>query len=112
MQVRRALETLAVDLAAPRLAADGITELWLHQARALDAVRRGENTVVVTGTASGKTLCYNLPVLAYLRDTQVYVQATAAGMTIFDLPPSRNQRDVAQWQAIIQWVEMTEKQET
>jgi chromosome partitioning protein len=46
-----------------------------------------------------------LPVLAYLRDTQVYVQATAAGMTIFDLPPSRAERDLDQWQAIIKWVE-------
>jgi chromosome partitioning protein len=44
-------------------------------------------------------------VLAYLRDTQVYVQAAAAGMTIFDLPPSRAERDVEQWQPIIDWVE-------
>ncbi|MCP4547405.1 MAG: DEAD/DEAH box helicase [bacterium] len=44
------------------LAADGIDRLWRHQALALDAVRRGEDTVVVTGTASGKTLCYNLPI--------------------------------------------------
>ena len=48
---------------------------------------------------------FDLPVLAYLRDTQVYVQATAAGMTIFDLPPSRAERDIEQWQAIIAWAE-------
>jgi len=48
---------------------------------------------------------FDLPVLAYLRDTQVYVQASAAGMTIFDLPPSRAARDVEQWQAIIEWAE-------
>jgi chromosome partitioning protein len=48
---------------------------------------------------------FDLPVLAYLRDTQVYVQTAAAGMTLFDLPPSRAERDLQQWQAIIDWVE-------
>lgn len=48
---------------------------------------------------------FDLPVLAYLRDTQVYVQAAAAGLTIFDLPPSRAERDLEQWQAIIDWAE-------
>ena len=47
---------------------------------------------------------YELPVLAYLRDTQLYVQAAASGMTLFDLPPSRVEKDLAQWQPIIDWV--------
>ncbi|MFT3849137.1 MAG: ParA family protein [Propionivibrio sp.] len=47
---------------------------------------------------------YDLPVLAYLRDTQLYVQIAANGMTVFDLPPSRAERDVVQWQPIINWV--------
>jgi DEAD/DEAH box helicase domain-containing protein len=37
--------------------------LYTHQAEAVEAALEGENVVVVTGTASGKTLCYNLPVL-------------------------------------------------
>ena len=41
----------------------GIDALYSHQAQAWRAVRRGEHPAVVTGTASGKTLCYNLPVL-------------------------------------------------
>ncbi|MCS6829297.1 MAG: DEAD/DEAH box helicase [Armatimonadota bacterium] len=45
------------------LRAQGVGVLYSHQAMALEAVRRGENVVVVSGTASGKTLCYNLPVL-------------------------------------------------
>ncbi len=45
------------------LAARGIERLYHHQRLAWDSVERGENTVVVTPTASGKTLCYNLPVL-------------------------------------------------
>jgi chromosome partitioning protein len=44
-----------------------------------------------------------LPVLTYLRNTQVYVQAAAAGLSIFDLPRSRTERDMEQWQPIIDW---------
>ena len=41
----------------------GICQLYTHQAIAADAVHAGKNVVVVTPTASGKTLCYNLPIL-------------------------------------------------
>jgi heme exporter protein B len=37
--------------------------LFAHQAEALECARRGDNVVVATPTASGKTLCFNLPVL-------------------------------------------------
>lgn len=45
------------------LAARGIERLYSHQGEALEALREGNDIVVVTPTASGKTLCYNLPVL-------------------------------------------------
>ena len=45
------------------LATRGIDRLYSHQAAAWEAVRAGRHLVVVTPTASGKTLCYNLPVL-------------------------------------------------
>jgi len=45
------------------LRARGIERLYSHQAEALAAVRGGRSVVVVTPTASGKTLCYNLPVV-------------------------------------------------
>ncbi len=41
----------------------GIMQLYSHQAAAAEAVHAGKNVVIVTPTASGKTLCYNLPVL-------------------------------------------------
>ena len=41
----------------------GVTRLYTHQAEAFERVVAGRNVVVVTPTASGKTLCYNLPVL-------------------------------------------------
>ncbi len=45
------------------LAGRGVERLYVHQAAALDAARAGRDWVAVTGTASGKTLCYNLPAL-------------------------------------------------
>jgi DEAD/DEAH box helicase domain-containing protein len=45
------------------LAAAGVTELFTHQAEAWEAAARGEHLIVTTGTASGKTLAFNLPVL-------------------------------------------------
>ena len=57
------------DLAAA-YAGKGIRRLYSHQAAAAEAIREGKNVVVVTPTASGKTLCYNLPVLnAILENT-------------------------------------------
>jgi DEAD/DEAH box helicase domain-containing protein len=51
-------------------AAKGVQRLYTHQAAAADAVHAGKNVVIVTPTASGKTLCYNLPVLnAVLEDS-------------------------------------------
>jgi DEAD/DEAH box helicase domain-containing protein len=46
----------------------GITSLYSHQAEAVEAVHAGEDVVVVTPTASGKTLCYTLPVLQALAE--------------------------------------------
>src|SRR6266404_5347080 len=44
-------------------AGKGIRQLYSHQAAAAEAVHAGKNVVIVTPTASGKTLCYNLPIL-------------------------------------------------
>ena len=41
----------------------GITRLYSHQEKAVTAIENGNNTVIVSPTASGKTLCYNLPVV-------------------------------------------------
>ncbi|WP_102346524.1 DEAD/DEAH box helicase [Bacillus sp. Marseille-P3661] len=46
----------------------GVQELYTHQADAFETVSRGENFAAVTPTASGKTLCYNLPVLQKIID--------------------------------------------
>ena len=53
----------------PVLEKRGIHQLYTHQAHSIRATGEGKNVVVVTPTASGKTMCYNLPVLsAILQD--------------------------------------------
>ena len=67
---------------AAALARRGIERLYSHQAEAFEAVRSGRHLVVVTPTASGKTLCYNLPVLQRLLESPerraLYVYPTKA----------------------------------
>ena len=46
-----------------------------------------------------------LPVVAHLRDTQNYVQAAAHGLSIFELPASRVEKDVEQWQPLLEWAQ-------
>lgn len=54
------------DRVSRSLVARGIPRLYLHQEEAIDHIRAGRDVVVVTPTASGKTLCYNLPVVEEL----------------------------------------------
>src|SRR5258708_4036759 len=73
----------------------GMERLYTHQAQAVEAALAGENTVVVTPTASGKTLCYNLPVLQacradpsaralYLFPTKALAQDQAAALGVLN----------------------------
>ncbi|MHA2283945.1 MAG: DEAD/DEAH box helicase [Promethearchaeota archaeon] len=56
--------------------------LWRHQTDAINSIRKGNNTVIVTSTASGKSLCYNLPVIQSIleepKTTAIYVFPTKA----------------------------------
>ena len=57
-------------------------ELWGHQVDAINNILEGKNTVIVTSTASGKSLCYNLPVLQSIfkneKTTAIYIFPTKA----------------------------------
>ena len=70
------------ELLVDRLGLLGITSLYRHQAESLELVRAGRHVVVATGTASGKSLCYQLPLLErVLRDekaTALYLAPTKA----------------------------------
>jgi DEAD/DEAH box helicase domain-containing protein len=74
--------------------------LFAHQRETWDAARRGEHVVVTTGTASGKTLAFNLPVLdaiahdpklrtLYLYPTKALAQDQARNLVAFKLPRTR-----------------------
>jgi chromosome partitioning protein len=45
-----------------------------------------------------------VPVVAWLRDTQNYVQLAAHGLTLWDVAPSRVERDLEQWQPLKEWL--------
>ncbi|MFZ6850132.1 AAA family ATPase [Undibacterium sp. RuRC25W] len=45
-----------------------------------------------------------LPVLGYVRDTQNYVQLAAHGATLWDVAPSRVEKDLLQWEEILTWI--------
>jgi chromosome partitioning protein len=81
----------------------------------LKAVRRDEVKIGVVGmrvnprTQSAQQLPdflsrYDLPLLTCLRDTQLYNQTIQRGMTLFDLPHSKTERDREEWQPLIDWL--------
>jgi DEAD/DEAH box helicase domain-containing protein len=69
-------------LLVDRLALQGVPAPWEHQAQAADLARGGDSVVIATGTASGKSLAYLLPVLAALLEddqaTGLYLSPTKA----------------------------------
>ncbi len=77
---------------ADALAARGVTRLYAHQAETWEAVARGESVVVTTGTASGKSLAFSLPVLdAIAREP--------AARALFLYPTKALAQDQARWLA-------------
>ncbi|MFL0460814.1 DEAD/DEAH box helicase [Kytococcus sedentarius] len=69
------------------LAGAGIDQLWSHQAEVAEHAHAGRHTVVATGTASGKSLAYLLPVLSALADGAHHV--TGRGATALYLAPTK-----------------------
>jgi chromosome partitioning protein len=90
----------------------------LHQVK---TVRKGKIFVGVVGmrmdsrTRAALTLeqflkGLDIPVLAYLREAQVYVNAAFEGKSLFDLSPSLAQRELEQWAYMVNWLERAEEQ--
>ncbi|WP_042301494.1 ParA family protein [Paraburkholderia kururiensis] len=91
------------------------TQDFLEKLAKEKAVRKGSIQVGVVGmrvdarTRSADQLHrfvegLDLPVLGYLRDTQNYVQLAAHGLTLWDVAKSRVEKDLEQWQPILEWV--------
>ena len=105
------------------LARRGLTRLYRHQAEAFAAAEDGRHLIVATGTASGKTLAFNLPVLGaltedpklralYLYPTKALAQDQARTLTGFELPrlraaiydgdtESERRRQIRRWANVI-----------
>lgn len=92
------------------------TRSFLDQLAERRAVREGQASVGIVGMrVDARTRAADqlqrfveglgLPVLGYLRDTQNYVHLAAHGLTIWDVAPSRVEKDLAQWQTLTEWVE-------
>jgi chromosome partitioning protein len=92
------------------------TEEFFQQVLAEKAVRKNKVFLGVIGmrvdprTRSARELehflgGYDIPVLGWLRDTQIYVQAAAGGLSLFDLPASKSARDREAWQPIVDWLD-------
>lgn len=47
---------------------------------------------------------FDIPIVAYLRNTQNYVNVAAAGLTIFDPPRAKHKRDLEQWEPLLDWL--------
>jgi len=80
------------------------------------AVRKHRTSIAVVGmrvnprTRAAATLeaflaQFNLPILTYLRDTQIYVNAAFNGLSLFDLPEYLSGKDAEQWQPILDWID-------
>ena len=101
---------------APSLFDIRASQDFLTALQAEKAVRKAHAFVAVVGmrvdprTRAGATLeqfmaQQDLPVLAHLRNTQHYVNAAFEGKSLFDLPPHIAERDIEQWQGLIDWLE-------
>lgn len=75
---------------------EGIHALYLHQKHAWDEVLAGKSVVIATGTASGKTLCFNLPVL-----NSCFYQGNSRALYIY--PTKALAQD--QYHKLVQWLE-------
>jgi DEAD/DEAH box helicase domain-containing protein len=77
-----AMPSWVTPVVAKRLELAGITDLYVHQAEAASRILDRQHTVVATGTASGKSLCYQLPLLQTVVDddkaTALYLSPTKA----------------------------------
>ena len=89
---------------------------FLSALQAEKSVRKGRAFIGLVGmrvdarTRAGVTLeglmaQQDLPVLAYLRNAQNYVNAAFEGKSLFDLPPHIAERDVEQWHGITSWLD-------
>ncbi|MET8339538.1 DEAD/DEAH box helicase [Streptosporangium canum] len=82
-----------------RWANHGISGLWSHQAEAADLVHRGQNVIIATGTASGKSLSYLVPALSSVLDGGTILYLTPTKALAADQLRALNELDVPELRA-------------
>jgi chromosome partitioning protein len=91
------------------------TQHFLDQIRAYKAVKKGEMAIGLVAmrvdprTHSAGELeqfltGFEFPLVAHLRQTQVYVHCARDGLSVFDLPRSRAEQDWEQWRPLTRWI--------
>ncbi len=80
-------------------------EVRKHQAFIAIVAMRVDARTLAAGELDRFLESTHLPVVAHLRSTQNYVQAAAHGMSIFELSPSRAEKDLEQWQPLLDWAQ-------
>jgi chromosome partitioning protein len=82
-----------------------VQEIKAQQPKAKIAVvgNRVKETTVAADQLRHFLDTLGVPVLAMLRDTQLYVQLAARGATLWDVAPRRSERDLAQWAPLLKW---------
>jgi chromosome partitioning protein len=95
------------DMAATRDFLDGLLKEKLVRKRRLEVAVIGvrvDPRTRAAGTLEVFLKQYELPILGYLRDTVLYANVAFSGQSVFDLPRYLAERDVEQWQPILEWV--------
>ncbi|MEU7456838.1 DEAD/DEAH box helicase [Streptosporangium roseum] len=82
-----------------RWANHGISGLWSHQAEAAELVHRGQNVIIATGTASGKSLSYLVPALSSVLDGGTILYLTPTKALAADQLRALNELDVPELRA-------------
>jgi chromosome partitioning protein len=106
---------LVVDTPAGLHGEEAATQHFLAAIRDYKAVRKGELAIgIVAMRVDARTLSaaeldeflksFEFPVVAHLRDTQVYVHCARDGASVFDLPRSRGEQDWEQWRPLTRWI--------
>ncbi|WP_225781339.1 ParA family protein [Xenophilus sp. Marseille-Q4582] len=91
------------------------TSDFVHRLLERTEGKAGKRVALVGMRVGGRTLAagqlrefvarLDVPVVTELRDTQNYVQLAARGLTLFDVAPGRVQRDLAQWEPLMRWLD-------
>lgn len=104
------LQPSVFDMAATKAFVDDVkafvkTEKWPHKLRVALVGTRVDERTLAAEKLHGFVETLGIPWLGSLRNTQNYLHLAAHGLTVFDVAPSRVEKDLVQWQPICEWLD-------